>query len=545
VIEIFHREAKTAAIDPLLISMVCLILYTYVSGVIFGFVDIKLEMRLMETMETAIEEKRSKLEYRLIEHNATWDFISRISGDSSVRMKKGFLNLLTTGSILVRVVSLLILIVSQVWWTAVWMVILFIPLILVSIKSGKTNYDAFKEAKKYERKADYLRSVLQGRECSEERSLFGYVKLINQKWLNAYEASRTIEKRALMINTIRTNISGIVTIAVSIFLVASLLEPLGNGALSIGMFISLVPAIFNFIRIMSKEFTSVTIDLSNDYESMKDMIQFAKLPETGGALDLPDPKIRKQEAFKIEFRNVSFQYEGTNHYVLKNLSMEMYPHLHYAFVGSNGAGKSTITKLLTGLYTDYSGEILIGGRNINEYTTSELKGLFSIVYQDYAKYAIYLKDSIMLGNVHNRSDTAKLKDVIERMDLIRAVSRLPQGINTPVGKHLEGGVDLSGGEWQRVAMARTLVNDAPILILDEPTSALDPLAESNIYDLFHKISRGRSAIFITHRLGAARLADEILVIEDGKVAEQGTHIDLMKREGIYANMYEKQRSWYR
>jgi ATP-binding cassette subfamily B protein len=544
VLGIYNGEIKKGAIYLPLFYLICIILYTYVNGTLIGFAQMKLEIKLMESIQTSVIEKRSKLDYWLIEHNDTWDLIHLVCNNSSDRIKKGYFNLLDAGTNLVRVISILVLLFYQIWWSAILMFILFLPLFVVMLRSGKSNYKAIKEANKIERKADYLRNVLQGRESVEERSLFGFSKQINDKWYESYESARAMEKLALVKNTLSVNATGISTIIIALILIGSLLKPLGNGTLSIGMFIGFVPSIFNLVRTMSKEFTQVTINLANDLEYIKDLKKFMELPETDGALDLPNETIRKIDHITIKFINVTFCYPGTNRTILKNLTMTLYPNRHYALVGLNGAGKSTITKLLTGLYTNYTGEILLGDKNIKDFSLAELKGLFGSVYQDFARYSIPLKDSILLGNIRKLGDLSKLTKVIDDMDLKQITSRLSNGFETPIGKIFEGGTDLSGGEWQRVAIARTLVNDAKILILDEPTAALDPVAESNIYELFHRISMGKSAIFITHRLGAAKLTDEILVIDDGTVKEQGTHDELMERNGIYCNLYHKQRSWY-
>lgn len=229
---------------------------------------------------------------------------------------------------------------------------------------------------------------------------------------------------------------------------------------------------------------------------------------------------------------------------MKNFNLRLEKDLHYAFVGINGAGKTTVTKLLTGLYDNYEGEILLNGRELRTYSQAELKALFAVVYQDFAKYYIPLKDNIALGNVLNFNDQ-EVQQVASIIGLDEEVKDLPMGYDTPLGKIIEGGVDLSGGQWQKVAIARALYNPAQIRILDEPTAALDPVAESNIYEMFGRISKGKSTIFITHRLGAAKLADQIIVIDDGQVKEQGTHDELLKLGGIYAEMFEDQRSWYK
>ena len=300
-------------------------------------------------------------------------------------------------------------------------------------------------------------------------------------------------------------------------------------------------ATFGLAQMLSWELTYIVGELADNREYLRDLTLFANLSETSGAADMP--AIRVIEPQCIEFCNVSFQYPETDLMILKNFSLKIYEKKHYAFVGVNGAGKTTITKLLTGLYDNYTGNILIDGKNLREFTQAELKAMFSIVYQDFAKYQIRLSDSIGIGNINSATEQNVI-NTIETLALTEAVSKLSEGIQAPLGKIKENGVDLSGGEWQRIAIARSLISKAPIHILDEPTAALDPVAESEVYELFGKISKGKSTIFITHRLGAARLADEIFVISDGSVAEQGTHNELMNKNDVYAEMFEAQRGWY-
>jgi ATP-binding cassette subfamily B protein len=170
-----------------------------------------------------------------------------------------------------------------------------------------------------------------------------------------------------------------------------------------------------------------------------------------------------------------------------------------------------------------------------------------VVYQDFARYHIPLKDNIALGRAGSLEDEGmdrSIQEAMERVNLQEMPRKLPQGLHTPLGKIRQEGQDVSGGEWQRIAMARAVLNPAPIRILDEPTAALDPISESRLYEEFEEISRDKATLFISHRLGSTKLADEILVIGDGRVVEKGSHQELMEAGGVYAEMYEKQRSWY-
>jgi len=305
------------------------------------------------------------------------------------------------------------------------------------------------------------------------------------------------------------------------------------------MFMGIVAAVFGMIMHLGWQLAGSLEDISRVGEFMKDITAFLALNEAEGALAEPDPEPLSFSS--LEFRNVRFKYPSGDRFILDGLSFTLQSGLHYAFVGKNGAGKTTITKLLTGLYSGYEGEILINGKELREYPAGTLKALFSVVYQDFARYYITMKENIALGDLYtkgNEAETARLAGLEE------TIAELKNGLDTPLGKILEGGQDISGGQWQRVAIARSLISRAPVKMLDEPTAALDPISESLIYEEFEKLMRGKTTVFISHRLGSTKLADEILVIDDGKIIERGRHDKLMKAKGQYAEMFEAQREWY-
>jgi len=219
----------------------------------------------------------------------------------------------------------------------------------------------------------------------------------------------------------------------------------------------------------------------------------------------------------------------------------------------NGAGKTTLTKILTGLYGEYEGEILINGKELREYTQPEKKALSAVVYQDFCQYPLNFYNNIAVGNINDMQNREKVENAVNIIGLAEAVDKLPKKYETPITKVKEDGVDISGGEWQRVALARLMINPAPLKILDEPTAALDPIGESQVYEQFgeiisqnqNKTDRNHITVFISHRLGSTKLADEIIVISDGKAAETGTFDELMAKNGIYAEMFESQSEWYK
>ena len=216
----------------------------------------------------------------------------------------------------------------------------------------------------------------------------------------------------------------------------------------------------------------------------------------------------------------------------------------YALVGVNGAGKSTIIKLITGMYNDYSGKILLNGLDIKDYDYTMLKGIISVVFQDFCKYETTVKDNIIVGRGFEY-DQNEVNNIIDKLELNELNENLKNGLDTTIGKAIEEGVDLSGGQWQKLAISRLLYSDAQINILDEPTAALDPIAEGNTYKLFDSVSDEKFVIYITHRLGAIKMVDEILLVNDGCIVEKGTHKSLMETKKMYYNMYSKQQKWYK
>ena len=539
-IKIFNGQVEKNHIILPIAAIFLLISYKYFMA-LTGLAREKSNIRLMEVFRVAVAEKRAKLAYCHVENNETWELIERVGQDPTGQIDSGFNNLLQVGELCIRVGSILLILIVQVWWAALLIIALTIPLFWLAIKSGKINYEASKEAQKHTRRAGYLHGLLSGRDNIEERALFGYGDELNKRYEEKYFTAYKIILATQRSNFIKMRGSSIITSLISILIAGALIPPLVSGKITIGMFTSLVSASFGLVRTMSWQLINVASKLSNSREYIRDLTAFSKLSETPEVIALPSDYIPEPKC--VEFRNVSFSYPGMDLLILKNFSLKLFAKKHYAFVGVNGAGKSTIIKLLIGLYDNYSGDILIDGKNLRDFPQQDIKALFSVVYQDFAKYQIPMKDSIGIGNMQGAS-SENITDAINILGLNDTVSKLPEGLNTPLGKIKENGADISGGEWQRVAIARSLVSPSPIHILDEPTAALDPVAESEVYELFSKISKNKSTIFITHRLGAARIADEIFVIADGYVAEQGTHQELLSKGGIYAEMFESQRGWY-
>jgi len=313
-----------------------------------------------------------------------------------------------------------------------------------------------------------------------------------------------------------------------------------NKVIGIGLFISLVNGLISLATDLSWNIPNILDKITRFGEYFKDLTQFINLEEqrSSTAVQAIDKKIFE----KLEFKNVLFRYPNCEEYILKGMSFAIEKNKTYAFVGINGCGKTTITKLILGLFDEYEGEILLNGKNIKSLQLNELHSYFSGVFQDYVRYAISLEENILIANPNSTKN--EIENVISLCGLDEVIKCMPNGLNTNLGKIKDNSVDLSGGQWQRLSIARSAISNSPVKILDEPTSALDPIAESQVYNNFKNISDGYTTIMISHRLGSTQFADIIYVVDNGTIAEYGSHSHLMAMDGIYAKMFKSQRSWY-
>ncbi len=416
------------------------------------------------------------------------------------------------------------------------------------MKTGKANYVLEQDAETTKRKYQYIFSVLTGKETANERNLFGFSRHMTERYNRLFDTA--FEKEAKIINKRYANMKSgsLITLIVSICIMAIMLPKLFRNEISTGLYIGLAGAVLDLIQSMSWQLAGMMQNYAKLNQFFDDYNRYMELGEQAGAEEEPEQMPTAGEP-SLAFRNVSFRYPGTDRYILKNCSFTLAGGCSYAVVGENGAGKTTIAKLIMGLYGGYEGDILINGRNVKDYSYGELKGLVAAVFQDFARYELSVNENIGIGRIPHfscsGSEEKEIEKICEELNMTDWIRSFPDGFDTMLGKLEEGGVDLSGGQWQKIAIARLLYSKAPINILDEPTAAMDAVAESKIYELFQKLNMGKFNILITHRMGAARIADEILVLQNGAVAEQGKHEQLMTMEnGVYRKMYESQRQWY-
>jgi ATP-binding cassette, subfamily B, bacterial len=393
------------------------------------------------------------------------------------------------------------------------------------------------------RQLDYLRVLGGSREAAKELKLFGLRKFLLDRFAKLsdqiYQENVSLARRRLIAG------AGLSMIGTAGYYAAYVLVVWRTvtGALTIGTLTFLAGAILQASSNIQQIFSTLS-SIADQALFLTDLLAFFQMQPTirskPNALPAPRPIQRG-----FEFRNVSFRYPGTTRQVLENLNLELRPAERVALIGENGQGKTTIVKLLTRLYDPVEGQILLDGVDLREYDLDDLYREIGVIFQDFMRYDMTARENIAVGRIEAVEDLPLLQAAAQKAMADGLIRRLPDLYEQMLGRRFEGGVDLSGGEWQRVALARAYLRDAQVLILDEPTAALDARSEYEVFRQFAELTAGKLALFISHRFSTVRMADRIIVLDDGKVVEDGSHEQLCLLGGRYSEMFELQAASYR
>lgn len=542
-IKVFEGKSDTNIVVAPIVLLLFYAFFTNFMPEVSELVDLKAKNKITIFLKKILLEKKTKLEYFHVENAEDQDLINRVCSEPIEMFMNGFKNILTTAYLIVSSMSILFIIFSIKPFSGIAIICVTIPLFCISLKTGRKNYELSKEHQKIKRQYSYISEMLMNREYANERTLFRYSDVFRKKYSDMYNDAFKIESKIEKKRYTNMKSGSLVTLILIFIILIILIPSLKSKTITIGTFIALANASLSLVQNMSWKLSVAMMEHSKLNEYLKDWNMFFDLSEKNNA----DIAAKRDNDFKfesLEFVDVTFKYPNTNDYILKNCSFKMQSKKKYALVGVNGAGKSTIIKLITGMYNDYSGKILLNGLDIKDYDYTMLKGIISVVFQDFCKYETTVKDNIIVGRGFEY-DQNEVNNIIDKLELNELNENLKNGLDTTIGKAIEEGVDLSGGQWQKLAISRLLYSDAQINILDEPTAALDPIAEGNTYKLFDSVSDEKFVIYITHRLGAIKMVDEILLVNDGCIVEKGTHKSLMEIKKMYYNMYSKQQKWYK
>lgn len=422
-------------------------------------------------------------------------------------------------------------------FTAIGMIALLAIGIILNMSSAKTMEGFWSKYIENTRRSDYFSSLLMQKEYAAERKIFSFDEEIENRYdLEFKKAKRQNVKSGKKRFSIETGIQVAYTIY-AVMVVLFLMHPFTAGQITVGTFISTFYAALQMLNISKQLYDNIFSFVENG-KKLNGFFEFMDFSE--------DSAVGKYDSHKVQyisFNNVSFSYPSTERLILNRVSVTLECGKHYALVGENGCGKTTFVKLLLGLYKPNSGEILIDGINISTLSLDDRRKVFSAVFQDNYRYPLTIRENISLCSDKPFSDE-EISLTLNELAFNPAIVDGQGGYDINLMSLKKDGIGLSGGEWQKLAVARCIKSQAPIVVLDEPNSALDPVAELAIYDVYRKMLRNRTTLFISHRFGTVKMADEILVLNGGKLIAKAPHEELMTNCSYYANLYNTQKEMY-
>jgi ATP-binding cassette subfamily B protein len=428
-------------------------------------------------------------------------------------------------------------------WLLVVLIACVIPAFLGESHFAFLGYaQAFRQTP-VKRQIDYLRFLGASKDSAKELKLFGLSKYLTDRFQklsdDIYVQNVSLAKRRLFASALLSLLTTVGYYGAYAYVILETLQ----GKMTVGTLTFLTGAIAGASANLQMIFSTFS-SIADQSLFLTDLLQFFAVRPTvyskPNALKTPRP-IKAG----IEFREVTFSYPGSDRPILRNLNLLLKPDERIALIGENGEGKTTIVKLLTRLYDPTAGQILLDGVDLREYDLDDYASNIAVIFQDFMRYDMTAWENIAVGQIGARENLDKVELAAKKSLAEGVIQKLPNGYDQMLGRRFETGVDLSGGEWQKVALARAYLRDAQILVLDEPTAALDARSEHEVFERFAELTRGKMALLISHRFSTVKMADRIIVLEKGVIAEQGRHEQLMAHGGRYAEMFELQASSYR
>jgi ATP-binding cassette, subfamily B, bacterial len=511
-----------------------------------------LQEQVSNRVQLEILKKANTLDLAFFENPEFYDKMRQAANQSTYQPVSMISQTFGLAQTVVTLVSLIFLLVHLAWWLAIVALIVPIPAFFSSTRYGWRGYQLMRRQSPERRLMAYFVTLMTTDTYNKEVKLFNLGDyFIGKFWdlaTGLYKQDRKLLLRRYNINFLWNGLTVVANTA--IYLYVALQAVAGRITLG-GLTLYTQTAVQ-----VGQNFQSLLNGISNTYENtlyvntLFDFLEYQPeivSPPKPQPIELP----RNVDGLDIEFRDVSFTYPGKDpetHAALKHASFTIHAGEAIALVGRNGAGKTTLVKLLTRLYDPDEGEIFIGGRNIKEYDLKDLREQVGVIFQDYVNYYMTAQENIGVGRVEHIEQRDLVMSAASKSGASAVIEKLPNGYDTMLGrwfKDLKDSTQLSGGEWQKIALARAFMRDARILVLDEPTSALDAQAEYEVFTKFRELTRGKTAVFISHRFSTVRLADRIFVIENGSIIESGSHEELIALDGRYAELFNLQAEAYR
>lgn len=532
--------------------LIILVIGERLISLLFSYLECLIRWKIYPTSENKIKvgiskiiyEKTTDIEMNALDNPAFYDKYMRAASEADERVIQ-ILNSLEQCFASIFGIIALISVLALLDWVLIIIALLSVA-ISVSLNqiNAKYNFQYSNSITKSQRQMNYIRRVFYLPQYSKELRINNYKSIMFEKYDEALDSYKNIVKKHCPKIFIISSLNQWQLFAINFGFAAFYIGfKVLNNKISPSSFASLVFACSEFSQALSRLFSIIPQFTQHSLfvDNLKNILEY----EASIKSDESFKQINQNNNHSIELRNVCFQYASSKEQVLNNISLKIHPGEKIAFVGENGAGKTTITKLLLRLYDPIKGEILIDGLNYKGTDVKSLRNAFSIVFQDFQYFALSIGENIMCKKV-----TDECKDIVltslKASGLYDKVNNLPKGIDTPLTNEFnEDGILLSGGECQKLAISRAIVKNSSIIILDEPSSSLDPLSEYEMYERVFNLYQNKTLILISHRLYSVKMVDKIFFIENGEILEQGNHEELMKLNGKYAHMYSLQANQYK
>ncbi|GGW84491.1 ABC transporter ATP-binding protein [Salegentibacter mishustinae] len=488
-----------------------------------------------------IIKKTSELNLDQLEDAEFYDKLERARQQTTGRV--GLMsNILTQAEDLVVIFTLLAGVVAFEPWLIILLVVSVVPTIINEIKFSGTSYSLARSWTQERRELDYLRYAGASDVTAKEVKLFGLSNYLADRFKNLSDTYYLMSKKLAKQRAGWGSLFNVIGTGAYYGAYLLIVYRTVAGIFSLGD-LTFLSGSFNRLRSKLQGFFTRFTAITESALYLQDYFEFLDLKYSENSekekLALPK-KIKKG----FEFKNVGFKYPKSEAWVVRNINFELKAGEKLAFVGENGAGKTTLIKLLLRFYEPTEGEILLDDIPVKEYDQTHYQQYFGVIFQDFVKFELTLRENIAMGEIEEIKNQKRIDSAAEKSLANEVVSGLPRGYDQQLGKRFKQGKDLSGGQWQKIAIARAYMKDAEVLILDEPTSALDARAETEAFDRFIKLTEGKTAVIISHRFSTVRIADRIMVLKNGAVLEIGTHNELMKNDKLYAELFNLQAQGY-
>ena len=507
---------------------------------IVDFCDTLLADKFARHISIRIMEHASRLDLFCYEDPSFQDKLERVQATDRLGMMRQ-MGLLVQQIITAATLAASILFFSP--WLLVLLVVCVVPAFLGESHFAFLGYALAFRLTPVKRQIDYLRFLGASKDSAKELKLFGLNRYLTDRFTelsdDVYVENVALAKRRLWATAVLSLVTTSGYYGAYVYVIFETVA----GMMTVGTLTFLTGAIAGASANLQMIFSTFS-SIADQSLFLTDLLEFfalrALVTSKPNAVRAPRPI---QQG--IEFCDVSFCYPGSSRLVLKSLNLRVAPGERIALIGENGEGKTTIVKLITRLYDPTAGSVLLDGIDLREYDLEDYSSQIAVIFQDFMRYDMTAWENIAMGQISELKNMARIELAAKKSLAESVVAKLPGGYEQMLGRRFETGVDLSGGEWQRVALARAYLRDAQLLVLDEPTAALDAKSEHEVFERFAELTKGKMALLISHRFSTVKMADRIVVLEKGQIAEEGRHEELMARGGRYAAMFEMQAASYR